>query len=339
MNPVKTALAKAMVRRSAARSDFDPDAAERNLEVDHSVPEYNNSYYFSFIGDEKAAVITRLAGRGNGAFELWFSAHVPGQGLFSVPETAQAAISSFESAPLSMECVEPQRTWRLVYEGPVLNEKGKTVDAEFRAELRSEYPIFHFTNDMDPAPMARAIAGEKWSAEFFRTLARMHQHHYEQGGEARMLLNIGRTKLRLSAGFFRDHSFGPRSWNAMDRHIWLSGRLSNGDVFNLSLPEYPFIKIRAGFYGNGGTYRSVVGSTPFLGIVPDRGPAVRFEFHITLDDGRGLTGRCVRGPGFSWLMDGVYRVHEWVSDFEIEGVRGTGICEFGYNVKRFDHGF
>ena len=338
MNPVKYALAKAMVRRSVSRSDFDAAAAERKLDVDRDLPEYNNSYYFACLAADRTAAILRLAGRGNGAFELWFSLNLPGRGRLSVPVTLQNSVVSFEKSPLKIFCREPEKKFEISFDGTVNDEKGRPAKVAFKAELASAFPIFHFTNDMDPAPMARSIAAEKWTKEWFLTLRDMHQHHYEQGGDLTGTLSVDGKTRELDMKFFRDHSFGPRSWDAMNRHVWLCLCLDDGSFVNLSLPEYPFIKISAGFHARDGRYTPVVKSTPMIQIAPGRKPAESFDFTLDLADGRHLAASCVRGPGFTWLMDDVYRVFEWVSAFTLDGVPGRGVCELGYNVNRFDYG-
>ncbi len=215
--------------------------------------------------------------------------------------------------------------------------RGRPVRVRFNAGLTSAFPIFHFTNDMGPAPMARAMAAERWSKEFFLTLRGMHQHHYEQGGDLTGSLSVDGETRALTMKYIRDHSFGPRSWDSLDRHVWLCLCLDDGSFVNLSLPEYPFIRITAGFYARDGRYTPVVGSTPFAGIAPGAPPPASFRFNLDLADGRRLAASCVRGPEFRWLMDDVYRVCEWVSAFTLDGVPGRGICEFGYNVRRFDY--
>ncbi len=339
MNPIKYSLAKAMVRRSVSHSDFNAAAAERNFDVDRSVIDYNNSYYFACLGVDGTAAILRLAGRGTGAFELWFSLNLPGRGRLNVPVTLQKSVKCFETSPLGIICPVPEKSLAISFNGTVKDENGKAAKVKFNAELTSAFPIFHFTNDADPAPMARAMAKEKWTKQWFLTLQGMHQHHYEQGGDLAGTLTVDGKTRTLKMKFFRDHSFGPRSWDSLDRHIWLSMCLEDGSFANLSLPEYPFIKIKAGFYAKDGRYTPVTGGTNFAEIAAgDAPPPPSFYINLELADGRRLKGSCVRGPEFTWLMDDVYRVFEWVSTYTLNGVPGRGICEFGYNVRRFDYG-
>jgi hypothetical protein len=337
MNSLKYILAKAMVKRSVKGSDFDPVAAETNFSVDPVTPEYNNSYYFTAHDSDGKAVIMRLAARGTGAMELWFSLHIPGMGNYSVAANLQNKLKSFDDGPLKLACIEPVRKWKIVFAGEVHGEKDP-CRVEFDALLSSDYPVFHFTNDMKPSVMAQALAAEKWNGVFFSTLRKMHQHHYEQGGSLKGCLTIDGKLFDLSMRFLRDHSFGPRSWAAMDRHLWLSNCLSNGDFINLSLPEYPFIRITAGFYARGGSYSSVLRSTPYAKIAPHGQPPREFSYQLDIDNGNKVDIICRRGDGFTWLMGGAYRVFEWVSEFEVNGIRGRGICEFGYNISRYDYG-
>lgn len=338
VNPVKYALAKAMVRHSVKQSDFDPFVAEKNFAVDPMVTEFNNSFFFACLGEDKSAVIMRQAARGNGSFEVWFSVNLPGKGRYSIPAELQEGVTLFDTSPLSLECAEPVNKWRLGFSGDVTGEDGLAVYAEFEAGLTSGYPVFHFTNDADPSPMARSMAAEKWSGRFFRTLQSMHQHHYEQGGTVKGRLALGGTVYPLDMKFIRDHSFGPRNWALMDRHLWICICLRDGRFFNLSLPEYPFIKIRSGFLTIAGGYIPVVDSSSFDSIAYNGRPPSEFRFNADLANGKHIRIICRRGPGFEWLMENVYRDFEWVSDFMVDGVPGTGICEFGYNVKKFNYG-
>lgn len=338
MNPLKYGLATAMVKRSISHSTFDPVAAETNITVDRTVPQYNNSYYFTGHADDGTAVIMRLAGRGTGDFELWFSLYLPGRGRLSAPMSLQRSVASFADSPLRIACVEAERRWECSFAGTVYDDTGAAAEVRFASTLTSAFPIFHFTNDLGPAPLARAMAAERWTRDWFMTLRTMHQDHYEQGGDLAGTLAIDGGERRLAMKFFRDHSFGPRSWDAMDRHVWLALCLDNGAFVNLSLPQYPFIKLTAGFHAQNNRSTPVVSSTPFAAIAPERQPPRSFAFWVDLADGRRLEGACVKGPGFSWLMDDAYRVFEWVSEFTLGGVHGRGICEFGYNVRRFDYG-
>ena len=337
MNQLKYALAKKLVSRSVKKSDFDRITAETNIVIDPTVPEYNNSYYFTGHGGDGSAFMIRVAGRGTGKFEVWFSFHLPGKGSFSIPTNVQDGVHSFDESPMKLECLEPEKRWALSFSGEVDGPKGP-ARAEFSAEFHSDYPIFHFTNDMNPAAHARAMAAEKWTGEWFKSLQDMHQHHYEQGGSVSGTLTVDGEEHGLDMRYVRDHSFGPRSWGAMERHLWLTVCLDNGDFCNVSLPEYTFLKMTGGFYAKDGSYVSVVDSSSFGDIAPEGKPAKEFSYWMKLEGGERLEVTCRQGAGFTWLMDGIYRVIEWVSDFEIDGVHGRGICEFGFNVDRYDYG-
>ncbi len=337
MNYLKYMLAKTMVKRSRKNSDFDPVAAEKDISVDTSIPDYNNSYYFTGHSWKGEAVMIRVAGRSSGEYEIWFSFHIPGKGNFSISPDVQKKVSSFEESPVKLACLEPQKRWNIAFSGAVDGEQGP-AEVDFDVELTSEYPIFHYTNDMDPSAHARAMAEHRWTKEWFLKLQKMHQHHYEQGGDMKGHLTLNGERHGLDMRYVRDHSFGPRTWGNLDRHLWLTACLENGDFCNVSIPEYPFFKMTAGFYASGGSYRSVIGAPPFTGIAPDRIPDETFSYFMKLDNGRKLEASCSRGPGFTWLMGGAYKVIEWASEFEIGGVRGRGICEMGFNLEKFPYG-
>jgi hypothetical protein len=268
---------------------------------------------------------------------LWFSYYSPETGRLSIPVELCAKTKNFSDGPLNLFCVEPERKWKITFKGKMLDENGRELETELNAAAISEIPVYHFTNDANPAPMARAIASEKWDRNFFNTLKKMHQDHYEQGGSLIGSIFIGGVEHKLNMKMLRDHSFGLRTWSAMERHIWLSVCLDSGEYANLSIPEYPFIKLKAGFISSPIRRSSVIGSSEFTDISGGGIPPSKFDFFIKPDDGRSLYGTCSKGPGFSWLMGKTYRVHEWISEYTLNGIKGKGICEFGYNSEKFKY--
>jgi hypothetical protein len=57
-----------------------------------------------------------------------------------------------------------------------------------------------------------------------------------------------------------------------------------------------------------------------------------FTFEATLTDGKTLVVKCRREEVFPFPFDGgVYTIYEGVGTFELDGIKGRGILEFGWN--------
>jgi hypothetical protein len=57
-----------------------------------------------------------------------------------------------------------------------------------------------------------------------------------------------------------------------------------------------------------------------------------FTYQAALLDGRALTVSCCREEVFIFPFDnGAYTIYEGIGSFELDGVKGRGILEFGWN--------
>ena len=122
-----------------------------------------------------------------------------------------------------LEPVVPMKKWKVKFdgemimknEGDIITSHKVRIDAEYNSEL--EY--FDFDSDMDPWTVARAMAREPWSRQYFERLKAAHQSHYEQFGEVTGLVSVDGQERALKVSVMRDHTHGSnRDWTLMHRY-------------------------------------------------------------------------------------------------------------------------
>ena len=63
------------------------------------------------------------------------------------------------------------------------HKTGQEHDVKVDAVYTSNIPHFDFDSEMNAWTVARAMAREPWSREYFNRLKAAHQNHYEQFGD------------------------------------------------------------------------------------------------------------------------------------------------------------
>ncbi|KAJ3663774.1 hypothetical protein Zmor_008001 [Zophobas morio] len=138
--------------------------------------------------------------------------------------------------------VEPMKKWRVAFNGKmrVQASPSKLVDVKLSGDWTSSLPYFFFENDMSAKCLAKAIACETWSDDFFKTLKSAHQTHYEQMGFFSGTLSIDNKIYTLQMDAFRDHSYGyKRDWTLMHRYVFHMLYLENGTRVSIGLVSQP----------------------------------------------------------------------------------------------------
>lgn len=283
-------------------------------------PWVNNSYYFS-AHDEKMSVFTRLGRRVN-AEETWFAVYLDGK-LYSLKQEFYPQGQS----PIVVE--KAGEDWAIAYQG-TLNDLD---DILFQAKFVAKQSPVDFTSHMSAARMATGMANEKWSKAFFEQLQNVSgQCHYEQEGvlEGQFTLN-GKT-FDFQMPCVRDHSFGKRDWNYMNNHLWLMA-VAPDHQFNYSLVSYPVMCVLevGHFRDEAGMHCMRQADLDFheinKGTVPQE-----LSLNVMLDNGQRINVLSKKLAGVTYhFQDGQYILHENIAEFTIDGKRGRGILEIGFN--------
>lgn len=330
ISKLKSAILRNRLEAAKKRNPFDEQYAESYRLSPDEPPTTNNSYYFSGHDLSGTSLLFRLALRTDRT-ELWFVYHDAAAKTF-VNVNMQLTASDY----VEVECLEVASRWRLSFRGNVVDADDPSpepVEAVFEGEFTASAPIFEFSRHMDPAPVIRALSREKWNADFRKNLAENHQVHYEQAGGIRGTLMLDGKQIEINLPAVRDHSFGKRDWNYMDRHIWIAALMETGELFNVSMVRYPAVfELQTGYFEQGGKFRCVDSATPMDAVTMSGRVPERFAIDVLLVDGTPFHVECgcERQIAFPFA-GGVYTIHEGIGRMKVNGVAARGILEFGYN--------
>ena len=197
-------------------------------EYTHAVeddPTFNESMYFNLF-DPRARVggFFRLGNRPNeGHAEMTVCLYLPGgEVAFMFGRPAIPGNEAFDAAGLRFETVEPFEALRVTYSGPVaLLADPLTMRDPKRAFAEAE--TVECEVELDYRGLSPVLGGEA-QGPFSDTdlLARFARAHYEQHVGAHGRIVCGASEWELDGYGLRDHSWGPRSWQAPLWYRWLT---------------------------------------------------------------------------------------------------------------------
>lgn len=169
------------------------------------------------------------------------SEKLPDTKLAEDPEAAKSG-KAWSAEGITFHPVEPMKKWDFSYNGKMRSHENpeKLLEVKIQAKWTSDLPWFLYEVDLPAKMLARAIARESWSKEFFDSLKSEHQVHYEQMGYLEGTVNIDGKELPLKLDAFRDHSFGGRrDWSLMHRYIFQMFYLENQTRIVLGVVSQP----------------------------------------------------------------------------------------------------
>jgi hypothetical protein len=147
------------------------------------------------------------------------------------------------SGPLSFECVEPAKAWRMSFDGMARRTNRAAIstatlpDGEFERlaidlEFLAVHPLWSAHGNME---------GQSWAAA-----------HLEQGGSITGTVIVdGRTQEIDTVGF-RDHSYGPRNYIGLAGDTWCSAVFPSGRaILGLSVWQMDGPAMAVGFVWDG----------------------------------------------------------------------------------------
>ncbi|PSN35517.1 hypothetical protein C0J52_18435 [Blattella germanica] len=271
---------------------------------------------------------------------------VPGKGLLCNPKIPDTILfgakdNEFGAEELSLKPVKAMKKWKISYKGNMRLETdpSQVFVVNIDAEWTSDLPFFNYDTDLHPSTVARAIGRETWSREYFKSLERAHQTHYEQMGMLHADIKINSEILSVKMPSFRDHSYGnKRDWELMYRYAFHMFFLEDGTKGTIGLICQPCTCSRL---ETGYVYTSSGDIHPLEWC--------DFELHRHGENGRPPTDHSFRfkaGPtvydvqvkeeyqsthykGWKWEARLVERFVKYI----VNGIPGRGVSEFHYYNK------
>jgi hypothetical protein len=188
-------------------------------------PNFNESMYFNFFDpDQSIGGFVRLGNRANeGQAEMTVCIYLQdGRVLFAFKRAEISHNDAFDAGGLRFEVVEPSEKLRTVYSGGVIElDNPKDLSDPSRAFRNS--PKRRISLDLVHqacGPMYGDSKGKKESAKAAEN--QFAKAHYEQHMRVTGTIDLGDEQIEISGYGLRDHSWGPRYWQAVERYEWLT---------------------------------------------------------------------------------------------------------------------
>ncbi|KAK3921904.1 6-phospho-beta-galactosidase [Frankliniella fusca] len=342
-----------LLRKLRAKPTLDQDgrpvqplADKECLQVLSSHPLAFDAVFFIAVNMEGIYVIVGSERRQKNIVNGLVYILMPGLGLLrskKLPDTILfgAKDDAFGAEGIRITPVKALKQWRVQFEGVMHLKDDPSRDFPVKLDglWSSEWPVFNFDTDLHPHALAKTIATEPWSREYFTALKRAHQTHYEQMGHLKGTLQIGDKEHHLNLMSLRDHSIGEaRDWDLMHRYAFFMIFLEDGTMASVGIINQPCTC---------STMESGYVYTPEGKNYPLEWCDFKLWQH-------GEQGTPPTDCAFSFKAgETVYRVKAHVEDFgvhyvgwrwearmverfityEVNGIRGRGVSEFHYHNK------
>jgi len=186
---------------------------------------FNESMYFNFFDRERSiGGFVRLGNRANERqAEMTVTVYLPdGRVLFVFKRAPIENNDAFDAGGLRFEVLEPSQRLRTTYGGSVVELREPRAMADPKAAFRDN-PMRKISLDLihdAVGPMygssgSREEEGRKADQQFGKA-------HYEQHMHVVGSLEIAGESLAIDGYGLRDHSWGPRYWQAIQSYEWLT---------------------------------------------------------------------------------------------------------------------
>ncbi|XP_062541594.1 uncharacterized protein LOC134209615 [Armigeres subalbatus] len=248
-------------------------------------------------------------------------------------------LGRYEAEGLKLTPIVPMKKWKIEYQGIMRFEDDSSLNMKVTLEAfwTSNLPYYNFATDMDPNPVASAMAKELWTRQYFKNLKKYHQTHYEQFGTLEGKVQIEGQTFPLSIDCMRDHSFGDqRNWKNFHRYVMHFVHLENGDRITVGVICMPitFSRLEVGFITNS---KELI-NHPITNIDFDLyqhgehgKPPVDYALQFKAGSETYIMQvRTLSSPEFYIGQESECRIVEQLCHFEVNGMKGWGAAEWQY---------
>jgi hypothetical protein len=244
--------------------------------------------------------------------------------------------NEFRSAGLTFEIVEPFEHLEVAYDGEVLVLDDPMVLEDPRKAF-TESPTAHVEARLTLRAISTLFGGEP-SERIERPGEEFAKGHTEQLVAATGHVTVDGVRHELNGAGLRDHSWGPRTWQAPWWYRWLTGNIGDDCGFMLSrIGRRDGDGVRAGFVWDDGTlhlcnHAEIATTWDATGQFPER-----IEALLAVRDGAGstvkewrITGESSRTVPLRNRREGMTtRIAEAPTRWTLgDGRRGQGIAEY-----------
>jgi hypothetical protein len=186
---------------------------------------FNESMYFNFFDpDRSLGGFVRIGNRANeGQAEMTVCLFMPdGRVLFSFKRAKISDNDAFDAGGLRFDVIEPTEELHTTYTGRVIElDDPKHLSDPTRAFRES--PRRELSLDLRHRACGPMYGNSQDSKESDRSADKQFaKAHYEQHMQVSGTIEIDGEPTEISGFGLRDHSWGPRYWQAVERYEWLT---------------------------------------------------------------------------------------------------------------------
>lgn len=196
--------------------------SDDSMHEDTGEPTFNESAYFNFY-DPGASLggFVRIGNRpGEGYAEMTVCLYPPAGGAAFMFWRAEIADNErFDAAGLRFEVLEPFAEHRISYDGTCCILK-QPLDLLDPRRAFAENPHAPVQIELRYEALSAAFGGEPRTPR--RDAPDFARGHFEQHGHATGRIVIDGVEHAIDGHGLRDRSWGPRTWQALERYRWLT---------------------------------------------------------------------------------------------------------------------
>jgi hypothetical protein len=166
--------------------------------------------------------------------------------------------------------------------------------------------------------------------------ADMAAAHFETSGRVTGAVRMGDRRFEVDGIFHRDHSWGPRNWEALIGHRWVVGSAGPEFSFSSAVMLGGEDLVSGGYVIRHGQRRQATAVDVVIGIEPDNVTARNATVGWKLDNGETVVIDCQPVNGVM-LGHGHYIESDQISRFTVRGEDIEGWCNVEFSMNHRLH--
>ncbi len=295
---------------------------------------FNESMYFNFFEQpRRRGGFLRIGNRANeGCAEVTLCLYLPGgEVLFNYKRPEITSNDAFEAGGMRFEVLEPLASLRTTYQGSAVFLRDPSLMSDPGQAFR-ENPHKRVTLDLTHEAIGPVYGTTGAGRDIVDPEKEFARAHYEQHMRVRGTLAIDGESMEIDGLGLRDHSWGPRYWQAIKYYRWLT--CAFGPDLGIMVSEIcpqEGVRIQAGVVVRGESLERITSVDIQSELLPDSHHHRRLTASLGLESGQRLILEGdVKGyiPLRNRRAGMVTHIGEAMTEYRCDGRLGLGISEY-----------
>lgn len=207
------------------------DQSDEYMHLPSDDPNFNESAFYDLVNSDGSQAWTlRIGNRVNrGYAEVTVIGFLPdGRTAFHFQRAPIDNNDAFAAGGVRFDVVEPMKRMKVRFVGDV-RMLADATELEDPKRVFTESPLEHLELELDYEDLVTMYGVDSISGG--AATSTLSTGHYQGPAKARGTVKLGDRSEEISGFGFRDHSWGPRQWNAPKYWRWLTGVVDEGTFF------------------------------------------------------------------------------------------------------------